>query len=189
MWSTGPVFVPLAGESSRSNLCYACYRMRICLLAFYLALLSGGPCLAQTVDIRLLNTVSGSPVSNRRILVFDTSGNADTPEKDEYKLFEKDANPDLRLISNANGEAKFDLPQPAPASFYVLAELSGPVWDCDCLVRVVTNDLMSEGREVSNAAEERKPGKLQTQLMPGEILFRLRSLPFWVRFFWPLAKR
>ena len=103
-------------------------------------------------------------------------------------MLDKHAAPDVRLVTDANGEAHFDLPNPAPNHFYIHAELAGPVWDCPCLVRVVTEDVLRKGLLIRNAEDERSPGKLQAQPTPGEILFRLKPLPWWAHVLWPLVK-
>jgi hypothetical protein len=143
---------------------------------------------AQTVKIRLVNTVHGSPVKDRRISIFGINGNIGTLEKHPQEMLAKNAVPDLRLVSSVNGEAALELPRPAPPYFYVLAELRGPVWDCPCLVRVFTEDVLHKGLVISNAADQRTPGEFQTHPTPGEILFRLKPLPWWVHILWPVVK-
>jgi hypothetical protein len=158
-----------------------------CLVLLLLPLF-GTTCFAQAINIRLVNTTNGSAVKNRRISIFGISGNMSMGQQDPHELLTKHAVPDLRLVSAANGEATFELPRPAPAYFYVHVELGGPVWDCTCLVRVVTEELMQKGLEISNAQDERSPGMFRTQRTPGEIHFRLRPTPWWVRVLWPLVK-
>lgn len=161
---------------------------RVWCFALVLLSFAGTSAFGQTVRIRLVNTVNGNPVKDRRISIFGTSGNISTLEKHPQQMLAKSAVPDLRLVSSVKGEAVLELPKPAPAYFYVLAELRGPVWDCPCLARVVTEEVLHKGTVIRNAAEIRSPGEFQTQTTPSEILFRLKPLPSWVRIIWPLVK-
>jgi hypothetical protein len=99
-------------------------------------------------------------------------------------LLNNHAAPDLRLITNANGETQFDLRNPAPDHFYIEAKLSIPVWDCNYPVQVVTEEILKTGQTISNSQEDRSPGKFSTQSKAGEIVFRLKPTPWWVRVFW-----
>ena len=162
--------------------------VRLGCSALLLLLVAGTSSFGQTVKIRLVNTVNGNPVKNRRISIFGINGNIGTLDKHPQEMLAKNAVPDLRLVSSVNGEAALELPRPAPPYFYVLAELRGSVWDCPCLVRVVTEDVLRKGLLIRNAEDERSPGKLQAQPTPGEILFRLKPLPWWAHVLWPLVK-
>jgi hypothetical protein len=75
--------------------------------------------------------------------------------------FDKHAAPDMRLVTDANGEAHFDLPNRAPDHFYVHAELDGPVWDCTCLVRVVTEEVLRKGLQLVIAKKVFRPGNFR----------------------------
>ena len=157
-------------------------------LALFLLPFLGTTCFAQAITIRLVNTTNGSPVEGQKISIFGISGKTGIPEQHPHELLKKDAVPDLRLISNDRGEATFEQPRPAPAFFYVHVKLSGPVWDCTCLVRVVTEEVMKKGLEISNPQDDRSPGRFRSQPTPGEIHFRLRPTSRWVRLLWPLIK-
>ena len=159
---------------------------RVWLFASLLFLLVGVEGDAETVKIRLVNSTNGSPVTNLNILVFGVSGKANAQPEESRKMLDKHATPDVRLITNSNGEAHFDLPNPAPDHFYIHAELAGPVWDCTCLVRVVTEEVLRKGRTISNSQEGLSPGNFSTKPESGEIVFRLKPTPWWVRVFWPL---
>jgi len=159
---------------------------RVWLFAPLLILFVGTESAAQTVKIRLVNSTNGNPVTNLKILVFGVRGKADAQPEGPQKLLDKHATPDVRLVTDAKGEAHFDLPKPSPDHFYIHAELAGPVWDCTCFERVVTEEVLRKGQTTSNAEEEISPGNFSTQPKPGEILFRLKPTPWWVRVFWPL---
>jgi hypothetical protein len=145
-------------------------------------------CFGQTVSIRTANLTNESPVSNQHVYVSGISGKAALTEVDErLKLIKKPLTADLSLVTDATGRVEFDLPKPAPAYFYVRAALNGPHWDCTCLVRVSTEELVQKGFVVlSPYAARGKPKPIQPK--SGEVLFALRPLPLWVRVFWPLLK-
>jgi hypothetical protein len=158
---------------------------RLWLFAPLLFSLVGTESAAQTVRIRLVNSTNGTPMTNLKISVFGVSGKANAQPEDPRRLLDKHATPDVRLVTDANGEAHFDLPNPAPDHFYI-HELPGPAWDCTCLVRVVTEEVSLKRRTISNSQEGLSPGNVSTQPAPGEIVFRLKPTPWWVRVFWPL---
>jgi len=145
-------------------------------------------CFGQTVIIRLVNVENERPVKNRRVYISGIFGTT-APEKDEQlKLVIKPIRPELNLVTDANGVAQFELPKPVPAYFYVRAMLSGPHWDCTCLVRVSTEEVMQEGFVARSPYAERKPATTSNQPKPGEVRFDIRPLPWSVRILWPLVK-
>jgi hypothetical protein len=143
----------------------------------------------QTVSIRLVDLRNESPVRNQRVYVSGISGKAVTNEEDERsKLIKKPFTADLTLMTDATGRASFDLPKPAPAHFYIRAALSGPHWDCTCLVRVSTEELMHKGFLVLSPYAEKERPKPPIQPKSGEVVLAIRPTPLWVRFLWPLLK-
>src|SRR5258705_1674556 len=119
---------------------------RVWLFAPLLFSLVGTESAAQTVKIRFVNSTNGSPVTNLKIFVFGVSGNANAQPEDPQKLLDKHTTPDVRLVTDAKGEAHFDLPNPAPNHFYIHGKLAGPVWDCTCLVRLRPDEMFPQGR-------------------------------------------
>src|SRR5260370_40242739 len=92
---------------------------RVWVFAPLLFSLVGTESAAQTVKIRFVNSTNGSPVTNLKIFVFGVSGKANAQPEDPQKLLDKHPTPDVRLVTNANGEAHFDLPNHAPDNFYI----------------------------------------------------------------------
>lgn len=163
-----------------------------------LALLLSTPactaCFGQTVEIRLVNVSNESPVKKKSLLIYGISGNTRFPQQESSKYFYNPPKPDFRLVTDAKGEAEFELPKPLPPYFYVHAELSGPRWDCDCLVRVSTEELMQKGLRVTNADHlEAGFPKSPARPKPGEILFLLKPTPWWELWWrtllWPVVKQ
>ena len=135
------------------------------------------------MTVRIVNAENETPVKNKHVYVFGVSGNAPMKRADKRR----EPPPDLRLVTDANGEVGFDLPKPAPDYFFVHAVLSGSHWDCYCGVRVSTEDLLRKGFLLMSAYAKRKPNP-KIQPRPGELLFVLRPTPWWERLFWPLLK-
>jgi hypothetical protein len=163
-------------------------RRYIWSLALLLLPCVGTTCFGQTVTIRIVNVTNESPVKKQKVSVSGISGKEETLEEARRKLVTKPTTPDLLLVTDAHGEAQFELPKTAPAYFYVRAEVSGPVWDCTCMVRVSTEDVVQKGFMVSPGDHEGSRSKPSIQPKAGEILFRLRPTPWWVRVLWPLVR-
>ena len=143
-------------------------------------------CFGQRVSIRLVNLTNDSPVGNQRVYISGISGTAINERDERLKLIIKPFTADLILVTDTAGRAGFDLPKPAPAYFYIRAALSGPHWDCTCLVRVSTEEVVQGGRVVLSPYAAKGKPKPAIQPKSGEILFALRPMPWWVRFLWPL---
>jgi hypothetical protein len=144
-------------------------------------------CFSQRVTIHIVDVTNESPVRNQHIYISGISRKAASEGDERLKLTTKPISADLSVITDNKGEARFDLPKPAPAYFYVRAALSGPHWDCFCLVRVSTEEVVQNGFMVRSAYAERTP-KPSIHSKPGEVLFGLRPTPWWVRVLYPLLK-
>lgn len=145
-------------------------------------------CYGQTVMVRIVNATNERPLNKQKVSVSGISGKEETQEEARRKLITKPTTPDLRLVTDAKGEAQFELPKRVPAYIYVRAEVSGPLWDCTCLLRVSTEEVIQKGFMVTTHDNEGSRSKTSIQPRPGEILFRLRPTPWWVRVLWPLLK-
>lgn len=145
-------------------------------------------CLGQTVTIRVVNVTNGSPVGNERVYISGISGKAAGEEEELLKLKTKPIRADQTLTTNGKGEVEFILPQPAPGYFYVRTAVNESHWDCSCLVRISTDELVQKGfvRLSPNAARASTTPQIHPK--PGEVVFALRPLSLWIRFFFPLLK-
>jgi hypothetical protein len=133
-------------------------------------------CFSQTVVIRIINVTNKHPVRKQRVYIWGISGKLALDEEDErrargkFKLLTNKISPELSLITDANGAAQFELPKPAPAYFYVRAVLSEPHWDCTCVERVSTEEVLQKGFvTLSVYADSWKPKPIQPK--SGEVLF------------------
>jgi hypothetical protein len=145
-------------------------------------------CFGQAVTVLIVNAANDRPVGNQRVYVSGLSRSLAMNDMEaRVNLIRNPHSADLSLVTSDKGEVDFDLPKPAPAYFYVWARLSGPHWDCTCLVRVTTDEVAKKGFLTRSAYAERKHDAT-IQPRPGEVLFVLRPTPWWVRVFWPLLK-
>jgi len=157
---------------------------------FVVALLAGGniACFGQTVIIRIVNVTNKGPVRDRHVYISGITGKTLSETDERRELLTKPFSPELRLVTDANGQAQFELPKPAPDHFYVRAVLSDSHWDCTCLARVSTEEMIQRGHMVTSPYAARNPATTSIQPKPGEILFGLRPLPLWMRILWPMLK-
>src|SRR5208282_9129 len=147
-------------------------RRNIWLFVLLLLLCVNTTCFGQTVIVRIVNATNESPLKNEKVSVSGISGKEETREEADRKLITKPTTPDLRLVTDAKGEAKFELPKPFPAYIYVRAEVSGPLWDCTCLLRVSTEQVTQKGFMVTTDDNESSRSKTPIQPKPGEVLIR-----------------
>jgi hypothetical protein len=139
----------------------------------------GGACFGQTVTVRIVNAEDGKPVAAHKILISGINGKSYTPDQARQNLTVKHGSADATLVTDAQGRVQFDLPADPPPSFYVRAVLRPPVWDCSCVVTVHTEELLRKGLWFGSRDDA------SSELRPGEIIFRIRPNPLWVRVFWP----
>ncbi len=159
----------------------------ILCLALLVVSCANATCFGQKVTVRLADLTNGSPVADQQIYVFGISTKADNKEQDKRHKPAEPSSADMRFVTDRKGEATFDLPKSVPAYFSVRAALNGRHWDCFCLVRIETEQLLQKGLVVKSAYAERK-GTPSIQPRANEIVFALRPTPWWVRVFWPLLK-
>ena len=145
-------------------------------------------CFGQMVTIRIVNVTNESPVGNERVYISGISGKAAKEEDERLKLETKPISADLILTTDPKGEVGFVLPNPAPVYFYVRTALSESHWDCTCLVRISTEEVVQKGLVTLSPYAARGKPRPQIQPKSGEVLFALRPLPLWVRFLFPLLK-
>jgi len=135
---------------------------------FALFLFPYAACFGQTITIHVVNVTNGHPLSKQHILI---SALPDSPE--------------LRLVTDLNGKVQFELPKPVPIHFAVSADLSPDShWYCYCMTFVTTDEVIQKGYIVRPDDKEVSVA----QPKPGEILFRARPTPWWVRLLYPLEK-
>lgn len=160
----------------------------LCICSLVLLFFPGiGACFGQTVCIRIVNEADKRPLENQQVLILGITSFA-AGKNVQREMTVKPIKYDLRLSSDANGEAQFELPKPAPEYFYVRAVLSGPVWDCPCAVRVSTRELVQKGLTIRNAPAEAAHTRPPIQPKPRQVLFSVRPTPLWERILYPIAK-
>jgi len=146
-----------------------------------ICLLSIGPCCyAQAVTIRVINSNDGSPLRNQQVSV--------SLLYDRGEAQPANYNGNLSLETDANGEAHFVLPGPAPTHISAQVRLAPSHWRCGCGVLVATEELIRNGTVGPLPAAESGKSAAPVKAVPGEILFVARPLSFWERLLYPFVK-
>ena len=151
-------------------------------LALVFLLWLGPACLAGEVTIRVSNAGDGRALQNQPVSV------SLLYEKGEVAPAKYDAN--LALQTDANGEARFVLPQPSPAHLAVRVGIDSGRWHSGCNVLAVTQDVMQKGVVNPAASDgEAKNSPDLVKAVPGEIRFIVRTLSFFERLLGPLLRQ
>ena len=140
----------------------------------------------QRVTIRVIN-FDGKPFKNKQVYVSGLSEQAASKKDERLNLTGKQIRADLSLLTDSKGETALDLPNLAPAFVYVRPVFSERVWNCTCLVHVLTDRLLREGFIHMSFVERNKP-KPSIQPKPGEILFVMGRTPLWWQLLYPIEK-
>jgi hypothetical protein len=140
----------------------------------------------QRVTIRVIN-LNETPFKNKQVYISGLGVQAASWKEERLKLTGKPIRADLSLLTDSKGETAFDLPSPPPAYVYVRPVFSERVWDCSCLIRVPTDEILHKGYIfVSPAALKKKKPLIQPK--PGEIWFVMARLPLWFQLLYPIEK-
>jgi hypothetical protein len=127
----------------------------------------------------VVNSNNGQPIAKQSVsvnLLYD---------KGEKAPATYEAN--LRLESDANGEARFLLPDPVPVHLVAQVRLTSEHWHCGCLALVATQDLIQKGI-VQASGPESTGSATNAKAEPGVILFLARPFTFLERLLYPLVK-
>ena len=89
------------------------------------------------------------------------------------------------LETDANGDAHFILPKPAPAQLGVRVHLTSKYWHCACVALVTTEDVVKKGIV---QPYEPTASAIPLQVEPGEILFVVRPFTFLEHLLYPFVK-
>jgi hypothetical protein len=149
----------------------------------WLLLICLGPlCMAQEVTVRIVNVANGRPVSKQGVSVaflYDNEYHKETPTK---------RSKGVDLVTDLNGEAHFDLPEPAPVHFSAVVHMDESRWHSGGILGATT-DLVQKGVVVGavTKTDSKKSAEL-FKAVPGEILFVARPLSFFERLFYPIMK-
>jgi hypothetical protein len=119
-------------------------------------------CFAQEMTVRVVNAANGRPLKDQLVYI---------------GVREPLVWNDLQLKTDANGEARFTLPDPAPPHMRVNVLLSPLRWDCGCMFVAATEGVIQKGVVPPPGA---KPTKAAASLKPspGQIQFAVRPLSF-----------
>jgi hypothetical protein len=142
--------------------------------------------LGQKVTIRVIN-LNETPFRNKQVYISGLNAQATSWKEEHLKLTGKPIRADLSLLTDSKGETAFDLPSPPPAYVYVRPVFSERVWDCSCLIRIPTDELLHKGFIFISPAALKKP-KPSIQPKAGEIWFVMGRLPLWLQLLYPIEK-
>jgi hypothetical protein len=138
----------------------------------------------QRVTVRVIH-FDETPFGNKQVYV---SAQAASWKEARLKLTGKPIRADFSLLTDSKGETAFDLPNPLPAYIYVRPVFSKRVWDCTCLIRVATDELLQKGLIFFSFPAERKKASPSIQPRPGEVLFVMKQTPLWWQLLYPIEK-
>ena len=137
---------------------------------------SSKACFGQTVVIRVLNGVSGTPLADQDITVsFLNSSNG-----------QNTATAPVHLRTDRKGNASVQLPDPAPRQLWVEVKLTSETWHCGCKEMVSTQDVLSQG--FTEASATKVGGGKGKWAGPGEVVFLARRYGFWERLLYPIER-
>jgi hypothetical protein len=150
-----------------------------CLVWFLLLWLSPS-CFGQVIKIRVTDSKTGRPLQMQPVWVGLHYGQG---EKAPAKYDDN-----LRLETDANGEAQFRLPESPPANLVTQVRLTSEHWHCFCMAIVATRDLIQMGIVVQPSGHESTTSATNAKAEPGVILFLSRPFTFLERLFFPFVK-
>ncbi len=134
----------------------------------------------QAIRIRVVNVNNGHPLPHQNVsvdLLYD---------KDEKAPAKYEAH--LRSETDANGEARFLLPEPVPLYLAAQVRLTSEHWHCGCMALAATQDVIQKGI-VQTIGPESTGSSTNAKPEPGIILFFARPFTFLERLLYPLLKQ
>jgi hypothetical protein len=150
----------------------------LCCLILVL-LTSSVLCDGQVITVRIVNAKNGHPVRKQTVSL--------SPLYEEGENVPANHDFDVRMETDANGQAQFNLPEPAPARLSVRAGLNMDHWRCLCAAPVfvatqgVIHDGVLEGLEFTTSAN---PVKAE----PGQVVLVARKISLFEKLLSPLVK-
>jgi hypothetical protein len=130
-------------------------------------------CYAQSVSVRVLDAKHKVGLANETVSV--------------QFVYDKPASvtPPLRLKTDSNGEARFDMPDPRPEHLDVRVALTSEHWHCGCWMMADTETVLEKGLAEAVPSET---AASQTTAKPGQILFLPHPFTFIEILLYPLTK-
>jgi hypothetical protein len=132
-------------------------------------------CFAQPVTVRVVSGKDGHPLPKQAVSV---QFFYDKPAK---------VSPSLDFETDSNGEAQFDLPEPAPVHLNVRITLPSEHWHCACGFMGDTEMVVEKG-VVQGTPDKTKTPVAAPKVEAGHIVFVARPFTFVERLLYPLVK-
>jgi hypothetical protein len=145
------------------------------LLAGSCLLSLGSSCFAQAITVRIVSTDGKLPQKQQVTVSLLYGAGERTPANYERILNGE---------TDANGEVRFQIPEPAPVHLSAWVRLSPDHWHCGCVALAVTQDVFQKG--IVQSAADKKSAPIKA--MPGQILFVARPDTFFERLLGPLVR-
>ena len=140
----------------------------------------GSFCLAQPVTVRVINVHTGRPLQKESVsftlLYFKGEK---TPQSFE---------PNLIGVTDTNGEAQFQVAEPAPAHFSVMVHLTTEYLRCGSWVLGDTQDLIQKGIVGPQPSAKSEKSNTAIKAGPGEVLVLTGPMSFFERLLYPIMK-
>jgi len=149
-------------------------------LIWFALLWPGSFCLAQPVTIRVIDMHNGHPLDKQHVslsLLYEKGERAPA----SYE-------PNLKGETDANGEAHFQIPEPAPAHFSVMVHLTSKYLRCGCWVMGDTQELIQKGIVGPRPSAKPEKSEAARKADPGEVLVQVGPMSFFERLMYPLMK-
>jgi hypothetical protein len=143
-------------------------------LALLCVLWIGPVSFGQVITIRVIDAKNGHPLPKRDISV------ALLYEKGEERPSQY--NGFLQLETDAHGEVRLNLPEPAPGHLSVVGRLRSESWYCGCRARVATQEVIQNGVVEGQDLAKGMPVRAE----PGQISLVARRRPFFERLMYRL---
>jgi hypothetical protein len=139
--------------------------------AFAVLLCAAASCVAQTITIRVIDAAKRRPLPKQQVIVSLYYGG------DQRAKYESEQT----LMTGANGEVLYALPQPAPQHIAVQIVPDHGRWDCVCMTDFAPQTVLEAG--IVESAAKKKHHRAAIIAKPGEVVFALRKVSFWRRCF------
>lgn len=133
----------------------------------------------QTIKVRALNETTGRGLPRQSISI------SLWYEKGQIPPAHYDRN--ISLETDAHGEARFNLPDPAPAHLAAQLRLTSEHWNCGCVILMSVEDLIQKGI-VGPGPGTKSARSPSATPQPKEIMFLARPLTFFERIVYPFLR-
>jgi len=134
-------------------------------------------CFAQQLKVRVINEKNGQPLAKQAVTLQFLNENPPA------------ASSALRRETDANGEARFELPKPAPEHLNVRVALTSEHWHCGCWIMSDTAKVIQQGVMQPATSRKATASDAPPKPEPGEITIAARPFTLGERLLYPFVKQ